>query len=137
MILEKLHDHIVQELQQNARSETVFVVMALFLNIVAMAVNSGVAANQKDDSATVIFFVLTALVLVINAIAWGGLKKGQESKTKLLAGLVKLYQEQGVSQYYDSSLLEVYQSRYKMYLTGVIATGVTAIAIPVIVFMFR
>jgi len=132
MILEKLHDHIIQELQQNSKAETVFVVMAVFLNIVAMAVNSGLASGGEGASIPV-FFVLLALVLVINGIAYGGLKKGDESKHKLLAGLVKLYEEQGVSQYYDKSLLDIYKSRYIQYLIGVIATGAATIIVPVIV----
>jgi hypothetical protein len=138
MMLEKLHDHILQELQQNGRAETVFVLASLLLNIVATAVNSGVASNDEGgESAKAVFFVLIALVLTINGIAWGGLRKGQESKRKLLAGLVKLYEEQGVSQYYDKSLLTDYQSRYKMYLAGVVATGLTAVIIPVIVMVME
>jgi len=137
MILERLHEHIIQELQQNSKSETVFVIMAVLMNIVAMAVNSGLASNSEKSVNVAVFIVLTMLVLVINWIAYGGLKKGQQSKTKLLAGLVKLYQEQGVSHYYDASLLEVYQARYRQYLLGVIATGVTAVAIPVIVLVMK
>jgi hypothetical protein len=137
MILERLHDHIVQELQQNSRSETVFVSMAVALNLITVAVNSGLAAAKDSPAANAVLVVTMALVLVVNWVAYGGLGKGRETKAKLLAGLIKMYEEEGVAKYYDLSLLELYTSRYRFYLVGVIATGVASLIIPVVVLIFK
>lgn len=137
MLIERLHEHIIQELQQNARSEQVFVVMAIALNLLAAGVNS-VLASVPDKPVTMAVLVITmALVATINFVAFQGLQKGRIAKTKLLQGLVKMYEENQVAQYYDQSLLQIYHARYASYLVGVIATGAASFIIPIVVLAFK
>ncbi len=133
MIIERLHEHIVEELQQNSRSEVVFVGVAIALNLVTMAVNSGLASNTDSTSAHAVLVVTMALVLVVNQVVVSGLRQGAQIKTKLLNGLVKMYQDEKVVDYYDLSLLDAYQSRFRQYLIGVLATGVASFVVPIIV----
>lgn len=137
MILERLHEHIVQELQQNSRSESVFVLMSLLLNIITVAVNSGLASTNDSPQSKAAMVVLMALVIVVNMVAIKGLIGGRLAKQKLLAGLVKMYEQEGVSGFYDSTLLDIYTSRYKSYLTGVVATGIASFIIPIVVLVFK
>nr|MEE4269157.1 hypothetical protein [Candidatus Krumholzibacteria bacterium] len=44
-MLKEIHGHIVNELQQNARTDTVFVVAAVLFNLVVMGINWGVASE--------------------------------------------------------------------------------------------
>jgi hypothetical protein len=133
VIIERLHEHIVEELQQNSRSEVVFVGVAIALNLVTMGINSGLASNTDSTSAHAVLVVTMALVLVVNQVVVSGLRKGAEIKTKLLNGLVKMYQDEKVADYYDLSLLDAYKSRFRQYLIGVLATGVASFVVPIIV----
>ncbi|MBK8164908.1 MAG: hypothetical protein IPK64_02970 [bacterium] len=47
-MLGKLHDHIVGELQQKARTDTVFVVVAVLFNLVVLGINRAVASAGHD-----------------------------------------------------------------------------------------
>ena len=135
MIIERLHEHIVEELQQNSRSEVVFVGLAIALNLVTMAVNSGLASNDHSTSARPVMVVIMALVLVVNQVVVSGLRKGAEIKTKLLNGLVRMYQDEKVADYYDLTLLDAYKSRFRQYLIGVLATGIASFIVPIIVLL--
>ncbi|MCJ7666208.1 MAG: hypothetical protein MUO59_05675, partial [Actinobacteria bacterium] len=62
-----------------------------------------------------------------------GLLKGKQTRGKLIGGLVKMYQDQKVSGYYDISLLTNYNTRYNLFILTVLFIGAIAIAIPFIV----
>ena len=42
-MIDRVHQHIVSELQQGARTDTIFVVIAVLLNLLMLAISSGVA----------------------------------------------------------------------------------------------
>jgi hypothetical protein len=44
-MLENVHDHLSSELQQNTRTDTIFVVTAILFNLIVLAVNSAVAGD--------------------------------------------------------------------------------------------
>jgi len=136
-MIERLHEHIVQELQQNGKSETVFVGMAVTLNLLTTGINSGLASAKDSNVATAVLVVTLALVIVVNWVAFSGLSKGRKAKIKLLTGLMKMYQDQNVAQYYDASLLNDYKARFTQYLIGVIATGAASFAIPLIILAMK
>lgn len=43
MIIEQVHNHIISELQQNARTDKVFILTAIFLNLISLGINSAIA----------------------------------------------------------------------------------------------
>jgi hypothetical protein len=61
-----------------------------------------------------------------------GLVKGKETRCKLLGGLIRMYQEQGVDKYYDISLLSNYNLRYNLFIMVVVFTGIIATVVPFI-----
>ncbi len=133
-MIEQVHNHIVSELQQNARTDTIFILTAIFLNLISLGVNSAIATNSRTDTNLfIVMFVLVALVLVVNFIVIFGLLKGKQTRYKLINGLLKMYKDQNVDGYYDSTLLLNYNVRYNLFIFAVVFTGVVAIAIPFIV----
>ncbi len=44
-MIERVHEHIITELQQNTRTDTIFILTAIILNLLALGVNSGVAGG--------------------------------------------------------------------------------------------
>ena len=80
-MLERVHQHIVDELQQGARTDTIFVVTAVLFNLIVLGVNSAVAgdAGMPND---LILAVLIAMGLVINAISIAALYFGRGTRNK-------------------------------------------------------
>ena len=129
-MIERVHEHIVSELGANTRTDTVFVLTAILLNLLTLGVNSGIAAGREDGATTVIMFTFVALLIAVNLIAEVGLIRGKQTRTKLLDGLLKMYKDQGVEGYYDSSLLSAYQTRYNLFMLAVLFTGLVALIVP-------
>ena len=130
-MIERVHEHIVAELHQNARTDTVFILAAILLNLLALGVNSGVASGRDNDvTMWIVFFTFVCLVIVVNFVAEVGLIKGRQTRMRLLNGLLKMYKDQGVDGYYDASLLNNYGTRYNLFLLTVAMTGLIALVVP-------
>ena len=130
-MLEHVHKHITVELQQNTRSDTIFILAAILLNLITMGINSGIAENSLNDSnMLLVMFMFVALLILVNLVVIFGLIKGKQTRTKLIKGLVSMYQDQQVSKYYDESLLKNYSTRYNLFIMVVIFTGIVGIIVP-------
>ncbi len=137
-MIERVHEHIITELQQNTRTDTIFVLTAIILNLISLGVNSGIAAAgaagaDSGGTSTIVMFTFVALVLVVNFVVEVGLIRGRQMRAKLLSGLLKMYKDQNVEGYYDSSLLSNYNTRYNLFMLVVLFTGVIALIIPFII----
>ena len=133
-MIERVHEHIVAELQQNARTDTVFILAAILLNLLTLGVNSGVASGRNNDATMwIVFFTFVCLVIVVNFVAEVGLIKGRQTRMKLLNGLLKMYKDKEVDGYYDASLLSNYNTRYNLFLLTVVVTGLIALIVPLVV----
>jgi pheromone shutdown protein TraB len=136
-MIEKVHEHIIGELRQNARTDTVFVLTAILLNLVMLATNATLAATSKESAiATVIMAILIALVLVINVISITGLVKGKIARHRPLDGLIRMYKDKGVDNYYDASLLGAYDTRYTLFIIAIISLGSISVLIPILTRIF-
>lgn len=132
-MIERVHEHIIAELQQNSRADTIFILIAILLNLITLGINSGVASGrEKDATSWVIFFTFLALLIVVNFVVEIGLIKGKQTRIKLLNGLLKMYKDQGVDGYYDASLLSNYNLRYNLFIIAVVFTGIIAMVVPLI-----
>ena len=135
-MIERVHEHIIAELQQNTRTDIIFIITAIVLNLLSLGINSGVAAGSDRDATTwIVFFTFIALIIVINLVSEVGIIKGRQTRAKLINGLLKMYKDQGVEGYYDSSLLSNYTTRYNLFLLAVVFTGLVAIIVPLILIM--
>ncbi len=132
-MIERVHEHIISELNTNTRTDTIFVLTAIILNLIALGVNSGMASGQNSSTATIVMFTFVVLILVVNFVAEIGLIRGRQMRRKLLNGLLKMYKDQGVEGYYDASLLSDYKTRYNLFMLTVLVTGIIAIVIPFII----
>lgn len=133
-MIERVHEHIIAELQQNTRTDTIFVITSIALNLIALAVNSAIAGNARNElTPTIIMFLFVSLIIVVNFVVVLGLVKGRETRQKLVTGLLKMYKDQGVDGYYDSSLLGNYNTRYSLFILVVVFTGIIATVVPFVI----
>lgn len=132
-MIQRVHEHIITELQQNTRTDTVFILTAILLNLLTLGVNSIVASTSETKTATtwIVFFTFISLLIVVNFVVEIGILKGKQTRHKLINGLLKMYKDQGVEGYYDPSLLGNYNTRYNLFLLTVVFTGLIAIIVPV------
>ena len=136
-MLEQVHQHIVSELQQSSRTDTIFVITAVVFNLIVLGINSGVADSAATPgggaSEDVILGVFIALSLLVNIIAVFALYPGRGTRDKLLNGLLAMYRDNDVDRYYDSSLLTNYGKRYLLFAGVIICLAVTGIVVPLII----
>ena len=135
-MLKEIHDHIVNELQQNAKTDTVFVVAAVLFNLLVLGINWGVAsqAARGQDVAQndLILGLLIAATLVISAFVNRALLAGRSSREKLLTGLTRMYEDNDVAKYYDDDLIGTYRARYTLFTLLLAVLAVIAIVVPLI-----
>lgn len=133
-MIERVHEHIISELQQNTRTDTIFIITAILLNLVTLGINSGVAGESRDSVTwTIVMGMFVALIIVVNFVVIVGLVKGKQTRLKLIQGLLKMYRDQEVDGYYDESLLSNYSTRYNLFILTVAFTGIVAIIVPFII----
>ena len=129
-MIERVHEHIISELGTNSRADTIFILTGIILNLLVLAINSIIASSDPGTAAIIVMFALVALLIVVNLIVELGLIRGRQTRTKLLNGLLKMYKDQGVAEYYDQSLLSDYRTRYNLFMFGVLFIGLVALIIP-------
>jgi hypothetical protein len=132
-MIEKVHDHIVEEIHTNTKTDTIFVLTAILLNIAALGTNAAIAAGGAEPKAIIVIGIFVALILVVNFVAELGLLRGRDTRARLVAGLIRMYKDNGVDAYYDSSLLESYRTRYNLFMLVVLFTGLVAIVVPFVI----
>lgn len=131
-MIERVHEHIIDELGTNTRTDTIFVLAGIILNLIILGINSGI--SRGGGAATnIVFYILILLLIVMNLVVEAGLIKGRQTRKKLLDGLLKMYKDQGVEGYYDPSLLADYRARYNLFMIVVLAFGFVALVVPFVV----
>lgn len=139
-MLGQVHDHIVRELSESSRTDTIFVLTAIVFNLIVLAINSGVstAATEEEGSAVtydLLLAVFIAMTVLLNIVAVTALIMGRRNRHTLISGLVSMYRDNEVDKYYDPSLMSNYGVRYLLF-AGVIATLAAASIIAPLIIRF-
>jgi NADH:ubiquinone oxidoreductase subunit 5 (subunit L)/multisubunit Na+/H+ antiporter MnhA subunit len=147
---------LTTELDQTTRTDTITVIVGVVLNLIFLLVNSLVAGavwteeyvynNEFRDELIVeptivtefelgimlIFIILIAAIIAINVFIIRALLAGKERRIKITESLKKMYQEEKLGEYYDSSNIKGYEARYGLYTKVVGTLGVLAVVIPIV-----
>ena len=136
-MLAKIHDHIVSELGQSSRTDTIFVVTAIVFNLIVLGINSGVSIAATDRNAKpfndIILVVFMVMTLLISGVSVTALIYGMRNRRTLLRGLIAMYKDNQVDKYYDPSMLSNYRVRYLLFTGVIITLALTAIIVPTII----
>jgi hypothetical protein len=132
-MIEHVHNHITKELEQNTRTDIIFILSAIFLNLITLAVNAGmVEKSRTETSSLAVMFMFVLLIVLVNIVVILGLNKGRQTRQKLINGLLAMYRDQNVDKYYDESLLGNYNVRYNLFILVVVCTGIIGCVVPFI-----
>jgi len=129
-MLDKIHAHILDELRINARTDTIFIISAVLINFITLAINSAISDSGKSD--ILIMFCFVILTIVVCIVAEIGLIRGRQASAKLINGLIEMYKDNGVDKYYNPSLLKFYRLRYNLFVIIILITGLISIIVPFI-----
>lgn len=139
-MLDRLHEHISQELNVNTRTDTIFVVTGIIFNFIMLAISWPLAfaaiegTGESEGTTLLILLIITmALAFLINSIAVIGLLTGRATRAKLMHGLVAMYKDADVDKYYDESLVANYMRRYVLFVAILGLLGLMTILIPLVV----
>ena len=134
-MIEKLHDHIIDELRINTKTDTIFTLTSILLNFIALAINTAIVLTSEEITASTIIIVVIFIVLIVivNLVAILGLLRGKQTRFKLISGLLKMYKDQNIDGYYDPTVLANYNVRYALFILAVGFIGLIAIAVPVVI----
>ncbi len=136
-MLNQAHEHIVRELGESSRTDTIFVLTAIVFNLIVLAVNSGLASEAvtRGGSATydIVLVVFIVMTVLLNVVALVALVLGRRTRRMLLDGLVAMYRDNEVAKYYDPSLMSNYGIRYQLFAVVIGMLAVTAIVVPLII----
>ena len=145
-MLGQVHDHIVRELGESSRTDTIFVLTAIVFNLLVLAVSSGMAVAAVEERAgtysevnlaaqtyDILLAVFIGMTLLINAVAVAALAFGRRNRRTLLDGLVAMYRDNDVDRYYDPSLVSNYGVRYLLFGSVIVSLALTAIVVPIII----
>jgi len=129
-MIEKIHAHILAELKSNTQTDRVFVLSAIVLNFITLSINAAISSSRDTQLLTMMIFVV--LTIAVNIVAEIGLIKGKQTRQQLLEGLMKMYSDNEVGQYYNTDLLKSYATRYNLFMLIILITGLVAIIVPFI-----
>ena len=137
-MLSQVHEHIVRELNESSRTDTIFVLTAIVFNLIVLAINSGVATAATDDedartTLDIILVVFIVMTVILNIVAVIALTLGRRTRGTLLKGLVAMYRDNEVEKYYDPALMSNYGVRYLLFGGAIATLAVTAIVVPLII----
>ncbi len=135
-MLKEIHGHIVHELQQSSRTDTVFVIAAVLFNLIVLGINWGVAsesaAGRDSTRNDLILGVLITATVLINVFAGRALLAGRSTRERLLGGLNRMYEDNDVAKYYDQGLLGTYRTRYTLFTMVLGVLALIAIGVPLV-----
>ncbi len=154
---ERIHEQISHELRQATRLDmkivVIDIVVSLILFFLAMAFASstvgsitqsltgglgGLVAPRAatfNTAPTIIMFVFLLTILAINWFSIRVLLKNKKQRARLNEGLMKLYKEEMVDQYYDGSIFNSYETRYNLFAVIIGAIGAMSIIAPLVIFI--
>lgn len=133
-MIEHVHKHITSELGQNTRTDTIFILTAISINLITLGINSGfIKESRTNTSYLIVMLIFASLIIVVNIVVIFGLLKGKQTRSKLLNGLLNMYKDQNVDKYYDSSLISNYNIRYNLFMLVVVITGVISLIVPFLI----
>ncbi len=152
-----LHQDLTAELSQTTHTDTITVIVGVILNLIFLLVNSLIAGavwteeyiyndaikgelfvdrtitTEFELGMMLIFVILVAATIAINVFIIRALLAGKERRIKLTESLHKMYREEDLGKYYNSSNIKGYEVRYSLYTKVVGTLGVLAVLVPIVV----
>jgi len=134
MMLEQMN----AELEQSVHTDTTVIIVGMVINVILFGVNTGVAAAshipESGLAVKLIFFVLTAFLIVLNVSVGYALASGKKKRVKITERLEKFWEDEGLGKYQDASISSGYGTRGNLFTFILLALGAVALLVSLIAF---
>jgi hypothetical protein len=134
MMLEQMN----AELEQSVHTDTTVIIVGMVLNAILFGINTSVAAASHQEGAglavTLIFFVLTAFLIVLNVSVGYALANGKKKRVKITERLETFWEDEGLGKYQDASFSSGYATRGTLFTFILLALGTVALLVSLIAF---
>jgi hypothetical protein len=134
MMLEQMN----AELEKTGQTDTTVNIVGMILNLIFLGVNTGVGAASHQDNAglaiKLVFFVLTAFVIVLNVSVGYALLMGKKRRVKITEKIEKFWTDEGMGKYQDESMSSGYAIRGNLFTIITVALGIVALLISLIAY---
>jgi hypothetical protein len=110
----------------------------VIFSLTMLAVNTSIAGLANGSNSFAAYLALLLLLvgtLVVTIVSQRALGRGGITRSLLVAGLVRLYEDQHLTRYYDRAIADNYDQRTASFKTVLMVLGGLAIAIPFIVLL--
>ena len=90
-MIEQVHRHITSELQQNTKTDIIFILSAIILNLIILAVNAGFVDKSRGDTTYLfIMFLFVTLLLLLNLVIIYNTRYNLFMMVVVLTGLISI-----------------------------------------------
>jgi hypothetical protein len=134
-MIERVHQHLLSELERTTRADTVFVVCAVLFNLLALFISWTQVPTSTENyrSGSFGIYILTTLgIIVVSGAALKALQNGRATCESIHASLAQIYRDASVDKYVPDSLRAMGGSRFRLSVVVVAGTSVLAVAIPLL-----
>ena len=134
MMLEKMN----AELEQSVHTDTIVIIVGIVLNLILLGANTGVGAAAHELQAglatKLIFWVLTAFLIILNVSVGYALSNGKKRRVKITERLEKFWEDEGLGKYQDASISRGYATRGNLFTFILMALGAVALLVSLIAY---
>ncbi|MFH0768109.1 MAG: hypothetical protein V1932_00890 [Chloroflexota bacterium] len=135
---ETMLEQMNAELEKTGQTDTTVNIVGMILNLIFLGVNTGVGSAAHDIKAglaiKLVFFVLTAFVIVLNVSVGYALMMGKKRRVKITERIGKFWVDEGLGKYQDESISTGYAIRGNLFTIITVALGVVALLISFIAY---
>ncbi|MBF8265369.1 MAG: hypothetical protein HW384_1233 [Dehalococcoidia bacterium] len=135
---ETMLDQMNAELEQSVQTDKTVIIVGMVINVIMLLVNTGVAVAVHQPKAglaiRLIFFVLTAFVIVLNVSVGYALSMGKKRRVKITERLEKFWEDEGLGKYQDASISQGYGTRGNLFNIISLALGAVALLVSLITY---
>ncbi|MBI4188112.1 MAG: hypothetical protein HY529_02785 [Chloroflexi bacterium] len=135
---EVMLDQMNADLEQSVQTDKTVIIVGMVINVILLMANTGVAVAAHEAKAglaiKLIFFVLTAFVIVLNVSVGYALSAGKKRRVKITERLEKFWEDQGLGKYQEASISSGYGIRGNLFNIISMALGAVTLLVSLIAY---
>jgi len=126
------------DLEQSVQTDKTVIIVGIILNLILLGANTGIGAAAHAPKAglaiKLIFFVLTAFVIVLNVSIGYALSLGKKRRVKITERIEKFWEDEGLGKYQDTSASGGYATRGTLFTIIIMALGAVTLLVSLIAY---
>jgi hypothetical protein len=142
-MIERIHKHLLSELDRAGRSDTIFVLAGVSFNLLVLFINWGQAGNitstywETNVDSIIIFSKFLVGTVVVSTACLLTLKNSRRICNQYHQALLKIYEDTEVVRYMPEEMVGLGNKRFVLPFIVVGGTGLLAILVPIVAILAK